>query len=143
MLTLLVTVLATAYFVVPELIKRFVMSFYFIRKAQTDTRSEEIVRSAFWAIVPLYLAWLTRNHGWWRTPEDIQGSAQMVFSCLFSDKVFADNQKVFFTAFHVFCDFNLCLLARTYAIVFVFSALFGLVARRLGPIRAKDWPRLN
>lgn len=143
MLTLLVTVLATAYFVVPELITRFVVSFYFVRKASTGTRSEEILRAAFWAIVPLWLAWLTRNIWWWRTPGDIQHSAQLVFSCLFSDKIFADNQNSFYPALQVFLKFNICLLLRTYAIVVAGSAFFGFLALQLGRIRSKKRPRLN
>ena len=143
MLTLLVTVLATAYFVVPELITRFVMSFCFVRKASTGTRSEEILRAAFWATVPLCFAWFLRNVGWWRAPSGVQNSIETVFSCLFSDKIFAENQKAFFTAIRIFCDFNLCMLLRTYLIVFIGAALFGLIALQLGKIRAETWPWLN
>src|ERR1700761_7581505 len=95
MLTLLVTVLATAYFVIPELLTRFVVSFYFVRKVSTGTRSEEILRAAFWAIVPLACAWGTRNVGWWKCPSNIANDSKAVFGALYSDKIFEQIQRPF------------------------------------------------
>ena len=145
MLTLLITVLATAYFVVSELLTRYVVSFYFIRKATTGTKSEEIVRAAFWAVVPVLLAWLTRDIGWWRVPADAASSAQKVFAALYSEKAFDLDQAGFFRALGDFSYFNFCLLLRTYLIVILGAALFGWIAVRLGAVRArlKGWPRLT
>ena len=142
MLTLLVTVLATAYFVVPELLTRFVVSFYFVRKASTGTRSEEILRAAFWAVVPLMFAWWTRKIGWWTVPTDIANNTQVVFSSLYSDKIFEQNPSAFYAAFRNFAAFNICLLSRTYAIVILGALLFGWIALRLGTVRTKlkRWP---
>lgn len=145
MLTLLVTVLATAYFVVPELLTRFIVSFYFVRKASTGTRSEELLRAAFWAFVPLLLAWTIRDVGWWSVPAGMSHSTQVVFADLYSDKLFEQNPSAFYAAFAVFTRFTLCLLARAYAFVILGSVLFGWIATRLGTVRAKlrNWPRLT
>jgi hypothetical protein len=145
MLTLLVTILATAYFVVPELLTRFVVSFYFVRKASTGTRSEEILRAAFWAAVPLFFAWFTRNIGWWKCPIEISRNAQTVFGGLYSEKIFEQNTAAFYSAFRSFTAFNACLLARTYTFVILGAALFGWIALRLGSVRArlKNWPKIN
>jgi hypothetical protein len=144
-LTLLLTVLATAYFVVPELLTRFVVSFYFVRKAQVGTRSEEILRSAFWAVVPLMLAWSTRHIGWWTVPQGITESTRTVFTGLYSDKRFEQNPAAFYAAFSNFLAFNACLLVRTYGIVIAGSALFGWIALHLGTFRVmfRRWPRVT
>lgn len=144
MLTLLVTVLATAYFIVPELLTRFVVSFYFIRKASTGTRSEEILRAAFWAVVPLAFAWWTRNRGWWVVPNNISHDAQVVFSSLYSQETFKKDPLGFYRAFGDFARFNVCLLLRTYGFVIIGAALFGWIALRLGTVRTslKSWPKL-
>jgi|GEM_PF-1546180 len=143
MLTLLVTVLATAYFVVPELLTRFVVGFYFVRRAGTGTRSEEILRAAFWAVVPLAVAWWTRDLGWWPVPGGIAANAQTVFTALYSDKAFERDPAAFYAAFDGFARFHLCLLARTYTIVVAGAAGFGWIALRLGSVRARltAWPR--
>jgi len=143
MLTLLVTVLATAYFVVPELLTRFVVSLFFVRKASTGTRSEEIMRGVFWAVVPLTIAWFTRNIGWWTIRPNIAANTQTVFGSLYSDKIFEQNPSAFYRAFNNFVAFNACLLLRTYVIVVLFALLFGFIALRLGSVRAKlkKWPR--
>jgi len=143
MLTLLVTVLATAYFVVPELLTRFVVSFYFVRKARTGTRSEEILRASFWAIVPLLAAWSTRDLGWLKAPTGIAHHSQVVFSALYSDKLFEQNPPAFYDSFHVFAIFNAVLLLRTYLIVIVAAIVFGWIAKSLGAVRArlKNWPK--
>ena len=145
MLTLLVTVLATAYFVVPELLTRFVVSFYFVRRAPTGTRSEEVLRAAFWAVVPLGIAWSTRHLGWWVTPPNTSASTQAVFTGLYSERAFERDPSAFYAAFKNFAEFNLYLLLRTYLIVVTGSAIFGWVALRLGIIRARlaSWPRLS
>jgi hypothetical protein len=145
MLTLLVTVLATAYFIVPELLTRFVVSLFFIRKASTGTRSEEIMRGVFWAVVPLGIAWLTRNIGWEAIPPNIRANAQTVFGALYSDKLFEQNPAAFYSAFSGFIAFNASLLVRTYLIVCIFAVGFGFIALRLGSVRArlKHWPRTN
>jgi len=145
MLTLLVTVLATAYFVVPELLTRFVVSFYFVRKAPTGTRSEEILRAAFWAGVPVAFAWITRNIGWGIAPPNIAANTRVVFSSLYSEKYFEQNSAAFYTAFHGFALFNLYLLYRTYAIVIIAALVFGWIARRLGIVRGylRRWPGLT
>ena len=145
MLTLLVTILATAYFVVPALLTRFVVSFYFVRKANTGTRSEEILRSSFWAVVPLLIAWWSRNRGWWTVPPHAAPDAQTVFSGLYSERAFAANMPAFFAGCRGFAAFNLCLLLRTYFIVFLGALLFGGIARNLGWVRErlKGWPRLK
>lgn len=144
MLTLLVTILATAYFVVPELLTRFVVGFYFVRKATISTRSEEILRAAFWAVVPLAIAWCTRHVGWWTVPTHAALDAQTVFSALYSEKVFDQNPQAFFSALKGFAAFNICLLVRTYVIVILGAGFFGWIAVRLGTVRAKlkSWPRL-
>lgn len=145
MLTLLVTVLATAYFVVPDLLTRFVFSFYFVRKASTGTRSEEILRAAFWATVPLAIAWCTRHIGWWSVPSGTLSSAQTVFASLYSDRFFEQNPSAFYTAFQAFATFNIRLLVRTYVIVVAGAASFGWFALQLGVLRnwLKSWPRLR
>lgn len=145
MLTLLVTVLATGYFVVPELLTRVVVGLYLVRKAATGTRSEELLRAAFWAIVPLLFAWSTRHLGPWKVPSGALSDAQTVFSCLYSDKLFAQNPNAFYSAFRSFFIFNVFLLARTYATVILGAFTFGWIAMRLGAVRAKckNWPRLN
>jgi hypothetical protein len=137
MLPLLFTVLATAYFVAPELLTRFVVSFYFVRKAPTGTRSEEILRAAFWALVPLLVAWLTRKVGPWTVPPNIVLNTQTVFASLYSDKIFEQNPAAFYTAFQGFVAFNVCLLVRTYSFVVIMAAFFGWIAIRLGTVRAK------
>jgi len=143
MLTLLVTVLATAYLVVPELLTRFVVSFYFVRKARTGTRSEEILRASFWAIVPVLVAWSTRDIGWLTVPGDIPHSTQIVFAALYSDKLFEHDPAAFYAAFHVFAVFNIYLLLRTYFFVILGAISFGWIAKRLGAVRArlKHWPK--
>jgi hypothetical protein len=144
MLTLLVTVLATAYFIVPELLTRFVVSFYFVRKASIGSRSEEILRAAFWAVVPLAFAWWTRKAGWWTVPNNIANDSQTVFSSLYSEKIFERCPSAFYAAFRSFTAFNICLLVRTYGIVILGAILFGWIALRLGTVRTKlkSWPRL-
>ncbi len=145
MLTLLITILATAYFVVPELLTRFVVSFYFVRKASTGTRSEEVLRAVFWAIVPLTIAWYTRHVGWWVVPANIAGSTQTVFRGLYSDQAFERDPAAFYAAFGSFAEFNVNLLLRTYLLVITGAAVFGWIALRLGTIRARltAWPRLT
>jgi hypothetical protein len=145
MLTLLVTVLATAYFLVPELLTRFLVSFYLVRKAPTGTRSEEILRAAFWAVAPLTIAWWTRHVGWWTVPSNIAADTQTVFSSLYSDKSFDQNPAAFYSALSGFVAFNLCLLLRTYLIVVVGAIAFGWIAVRLGTVREKlkSWPRIT
>jgi hypothetical protein len=145
MLTLLVTVLATAYFIVPELLTRFVVSFYFVRKTRTGTHSEELLRAAFWAFVPLGIAWATRNIGWWTVPPHISANTQTVFASLYSDKLFEQDPSTFYAAFRGFVAFNACLLIRTYSIVIAGAVLFGWIATRLGAVRArlKSWPKLT
>jgi hypothetical protein len=145
MLTLLVTVLATAYFIAPELLTRFVVGFYFVRKASTGTRSEEILRAAFWAVVPLTIAWWTRKIGWLAASStSIRSDAQTVFSSLYSEKIFEQCPAAFYAAFRNFAAFNLCLLVRTYACVVLGAVLFGWIALRLGTVRTKlkTWPRI-
>lgn len=141
MLTLLVTVLATAYFVVPELLTRFVVSFYFVRKASTGTRSEEILRAAFWASAPLAVAWWTRGIGPWSFHEPIANDAKAVFSALYSDKVFDQDSAAFYQSFGHFVKFNACLLSRTYFIVIAIAIIFGWIALRLGSVRSKLKPQ--
>lgn len=145
MLTLFLTVLATAYFIVPELLTRFVVSFYFVRKASTGTRSEELLRAAFWAVVPLLLAWSTRHFGFWIVPLGFGESSRTVFSDLYSDKLFEQNPSAFYSALSTFTSFTACLLVRTYTFVIFGSLLFGWIALHLGTIRSKlkNWPRMT
>jgi hypothetical protein len=145
MLTLLVTVLATAYFVVPELITRCVVSLFFVRKASTGTRSEEILRASFWAVVFILCAWFTRNIGWWTCPPGITRNSQVVFGALYSDKLFEQNPATFYSAFTGFAAFNACLLLRTYTFVAAGAVIFVLMARRLGwfRVKLKNWRRIN
>jgi hypothetical protein len=144
MLTLLLTVLATAYFVVPALLTRYIFDFYFIRKASTGSKSEEILRAAFWASVPLALAWCTRHIGYWKVPQGSIVSAQKVFAALYSEKLFDSDPQGFYGAFRDLIHFNFLLLLRTYSIVILFATAFGWIAVRLGTVRAglRSWPRL-
>jgi hypothetical protein len=142
MLTLLVTVLATAYLVIPELLTRVVVGLRLVRKASNGTKSEEVVRASFWAVVPLVIAWYTRNVGFWKVPDDIAVSAQKVFSSLYSEKIFEADPAGFYAAVGDFTLFNLCLLARTYLIVVLIALIFAWIAMNLGAVRArlKGWP---
>jgi hypothetical protein len=135
MLTLLVTVLATAYFVVPELLSRYILSFFLVRKVMNSPRGEELVRGAFWAVGPLAIAWLTRNSLLLRVPATAGASVQTVFTSLYSDTLFAQNPAAFFGAFATFARMNFDLLARAYFIVAIGSAAIGVTARKFGWVR--------
>jgi hypothetical protein len=134
MLTLLVTVLATAYFVVPELLSRYILSFFLVRKAMNSPKGEELVRGAFWALGPLAIAWLTRNTFAFRVPR-AGASAQTVFSSLYSETLFAQKPVAFFDAFSTFARGNCYLLARAYLIVVLGSIALGITARKFGWVR--------
>jgi hypothetical protein len=144
-LTLLVTVLATAYFVVPELLSRFILGFFFVRKALIASKSEELTRAAFWAIVPLVIAWLTRNLVFLKIPEHSRDSEKVLFLALYAEKAFPDNAQPFFHACTVFARANLCLLSRAYLLVLVGSLFLGWIARNFGWVRArtKNFPRFS
>jgi hypothetical protein len=136
MLTLLVTVLATAYFVAPELLSRFILGFFLVRKAMNSPKGEELVRGSFWALIPLMLAWLTRNFLTLKMPPSAAESLQGVFAGLFSDKSFSDHTPEFFKSFAVFARANACLLVRAYFIVLVASIALGILTRKFGYFRS-------
>lgn len=135
MLTLLVTALATAYFVVPELLSRYILSFFLVRKAMNSPRGEELVRGAFWAIGPLAIAWLTKNTFLFRIPTTAGASVQTVFASLYSETLFAQKPAAFFDAFATFARINFDLLVRAYFIVVIGSAAIGVTARKFGWVR--------
>jgi hypothetical protein len=137
MLTLLVSVLATAYFVVPELLSRFILRFFMIRKVITSPRGEEVVRAAAWALIPLTLAWITRNRFWLTMPTPVGSSLRSVFTILYTDKSFPERQSEFFQAFGVFIQANVCLLSRIYFIVILGCVCLGIATRKFGYLREK------
>src|SRR6266851_78710 len=137
MLTLLVTILATAYFVVPELLSRFVLGYFLIRKAMTAPKSEELMRGAFWAIFPLVIAWYTRNLFICKLPSGAAQSVKIVFIDLYSDKLTAAQYSDFFDAIATFARANFCLLVRTYLIIIGASVFLGALARKFGWVRER------
>lgn len=145
MLPLLVTVLATAYFVVPDLLYRFVFGLFLIRKVMNAPRNEELMHGAFWSLIPLSLAWTTRRWLTFRFPASVGVATQQVFSCLHNDKIFEISRPNFFSAFEVFTAANFALLARVYLFVVVCSVGLGLMARNFGNLRlkAKPHPRIS
>lgn len=144
MLTLLVTALATAYFVVPELLSRFIVGFFFVRKAVVSSKSEELMRAAFWAFVPLFIAWQTRNLFALKIPDHCRDSAKTVFSALYSEKIFANDPQSFYHALTNLTRANVCLLSRTYSIVIAGSIFLGWLTMNFGSVRArvKKYPRI-
>jgi len=116
MLTLLVTALATAYFVIPELLSRFILNVFLTRRVLTSPKSEELMRAALWAIVPLSVAWWTRNYWFlWccRYPPGAASAVGEVFGGLFSQKIFESSPQIFYGALPTFIGVNACLLLRT------------------------------
>jgi len=144
-LTLLITALATAYFVVPELLSRFVLDFFFVRKNLAASKREDIVRAAFWAVVPLSIAWCIRRTPILCMPEHSRENAKAVFCGLYSEKAFSDDPQKFFHAITLFARANFCLLSRTYLIVIIGSLLLGWVTNNFGLIRLhiKRFPRIS
>jgi hypothetical protein len=136
-LTLLITVLATAYFVVPELLSRFTLNFFFVRKSLNVSKSEELVRATFWASVPLAIAWWMRRLPPFGMPDHGRESAKVVFSALYSEKAFSDAPQDFFHAITIFARANLCLLARAYFFVIVGSLLLGWATSKFGRVRTR------
>ncbi|HWB33310.1 MAG TPA: hypothetical protein VG714_09070 [Acidobacteriaceae bacterium] len=144
MLTLLVTVLATAYFLVPELLARFFIGLRLSRRPATGSRSEEVLRAAFWAIVPLIIAWCTRHLRPFAVPSGISTNSIKVFTALYSDKAFEADPAGFYAALGQFARFNLYLLSRTYLLVILGALSFSWIALRLGTLRARlKSPRIN
>ncbi|WP_158821065.1 hypothetical protein [Granulicella sp. S156] len=137
MLTLLLTVLATAYFVVPLLLCRTVVGCFLIRRSMAASKSEELMRGALWSIIPLVIAWSTRNLLLFRFPADAKAKAEIVFTALYSDKLFDELHLVFFPSFIGFVHANLSLLARIYLVVLIASVILGLIARNFGVVRAQ------
>lgn len=145
MLTLVVTVLATAYFVVPELLSRFVLGFFFVRKTMRVPKSEELMRGAFWALVPLIVAWRCRNICGFTIPQQSRDSGKLIFSALYTDKIFSNDPQAFFKAVTIFTRANLCLLGRTYLVVIAGSLLLGILARNFGLVRSlvRPYPKVS
>jgi hypothetical protein len=135
-LTLAITVLATAYFVVPELLSRLVLSAFVVRKSVTGPRTEEVARASLWALFPLSIAWLLRKHLFYQVPDGSRAAVKLVFGGLYNDTIFRDSPGQFFHAVTIVSRANVALLSRAYLIVIVGSILVGLCARRLGRFRA-------
>ena len=139
MLPLLVTALATAYFVVPELLSRFILSTFLTRRVMTSPKSEELMRAVFWALIPLAIAWLTRDcwcFGVCKFPANAQSSLATVFATLYSEKLFEANQKALYDVLPIFVRSNVALLSRTYIIVAFWSICIGLAARYFAQLRS-------
>lgn len=139
MLPLLVTALATAYFVVPELLSRFILSTFLTRRVMNSPKSEELMRAVLWAVIPLGIAWITRD--WWylgicKFPPAAQASAKNVFAGLYSEKLFEANPQALYSALPVFIRANISLLCREYAIVAIWATLIGLATRYFAQLRS-------
>ncbi len=136
MLPLFISVLATAYFVVPDLLSRFVLGIFLVKKTMNSPKGEELMRGALWALLPLILAWFSRHWFFWRMPDGFLGNVRIVFSSLYSEKSFDQQSSVFFGAAKAVVSMNLCLLSRTYFFVTLGSAALGLMARDFGRLRS-------
>jgi hypothetical protein len=145
MLPLLLTVLATAYFVVPELLSRFFIGLFLVRKIMTAPRAEQLMKGVFWALFPLIAAWYTRDWLFFRMPPGSAKSASIVFGGLYSESTFAKDPAGFYLAFSQFASANLCLLLRTYVLVILVSVALGMIARNFGVVRKRlrKFPRLS
>lgn len=95
-----------------------------------------MLRAAFWAIVPLILAWWTRHLGPLMVPSGVSANAMKVFTDLYSDKSFDADPAGFYSALGQFVRFNVRLLGRVYLLVVLGALSFSWVALRLGTFRA-------
>jgi hypothetical protein len=129
-LPLLITVLATAYFVVPDLLARYILGFFLVRKAMNAPKGEELMRGAIWAIVPLTVAWYSRHLVAFRVPDTSFQSIKNVLAALYSDKSFQVDG--FVDSFRVFTDANMALLCREYLIVALAAIGLGVLTRKFG-----------
>jgi hypothetical protein len=148
LLTLLVTALATAYFLVPELLYRYLFGVFLVRKNIAISRGEELVRGVFWAVVPLSIAWRLRY--WetplihlWTMPDRARDSTKTVFAGLYTSESFSSNPGAFYHAITIFGRANGCLLARAYIIVAIGTLLSAAIAVRFGYLRdrGRSWRR--
>ncbi len=135
MIALVATFLVAVYVLGPDLLARWILSFVVPRKSLVLSKSEEITRGILWSIVPFLLAWALRHSGPLAFLSGTKLDLQLFFSCLYSEAYFNQNRDAFFGAAETFWRFNLCLLLRLYAIVFVASLVFNFLIVRYGKIR--------
>lgn len=138
MLTLVLTVLTTAYFVGPDFLARYIMGAFMVPRATTTSKGEEITRGAVWALLPLAFAWWTRFHwffGIYRMPAKAAQSASVVFAGLFNDKVFEKTADTFAASIPILIRANASLLFREYAVIAILSGAFAVTVRNFGSIK--------
>jgi len=135
-LALSVTFLAAVFFLGPDLLSRFVLSFVVPRRNLTQTRGEEITRAILWAAVPLLVVWLwvSRNHvlSRWGDWQDVE----IVSSALYSSTFFDAHRREFFASLVKVAGMTGSLLWREYFVVLTFALLFYFAIRNYRWIRS-------
>ncbi len=95
------------------------------------------MRGALWALLPLLLAWWTRNWPVYAMPSNILANVRIVSSSLYSEKSFDQQANIFFGAAKIVAAANFCLLSRIYLFVTLASATLGMMARDFGRLRTR------
>ena len=134
MLTLLLSTLVAVYLLGPDLVSRSILSFQVPRRNIVQSRSEEVARAIFIAVVPLAiaLAWTFLSGAF--PLEGHLSDLETVFSGLYSDKFFEANQPAFFSSLHAFAWMNFSVLWRLYLLVIAIGLLFNLLIKNYNRI---------
>ena len=136
MLALSLTFLAAAFFLGPDLLSRFVLSFAVPRRSVTQTRGEEITRAILWGAVPLLIVWLwvrmTHPLSRWGSWQDVE----TVLSGLYSNSYFDAHRQAFFASVVKVAGMIGSLLWREYVVVLTFALAIYLAIRNYRWIRS-------
>jgi len=103
----------------------------------SSPRSEELTQAAFWALIPLVIAWQTRHLVAYCFPDHTADSAKAIFAALYSEKDFASAPEVFYHALSIFTQANFALLSRAYLIVALGSFCLGFFVKYFGWVRTR------
>jgi hypothetical protein len=134
-IALVCTLLIAVYVLGPDLIARWILGFVVPRKTLTQSKGEEITRGLLWSLIPLSLAWLSRHTGPVSVSPSSKFDVETFFSGLYSDSLFREHTKDFFSSASGFIRFNACILLRMYSLVVIAAITFNLLIKRYGRLR--------
>lgn len=134
MLALLLSTLVAVYLLGPDLVSRSILSFQVPRRNIVQSRSEEVARAIFIAVVPfaIALAWTLISGAFLH--EGRLSDLETVFSGLYSDKFFEANPPAFFRSLHAFAWMNFSVLWRLYLLVIAIGLFFNLLIKNYNRI---------
>jgi hypothetical protein len=145
LLALAASIALAAYLVIPELLYRMVLGRFLPLRSVLRSRSEELGRALFSIAVPFFIALLLVHYipGFRSWPGHDPGEHifrvadyKLLCSSMLNEKVFENNESLFYVALHRSAFRQLHFIFWYYTIVMAEAGLMGLAARFYGRLRS-------